>query len=280
MPDLAVPKTYKLLIGGAFVRSESGRSREGAIAQFCLASRKDTRDAVTAARGAQAGWAGRTAYNRSQILYRAAEMLESRREEFHGLLAAEMSGSPEVDVQAAIDHFVYFAGWCDKHTAILGSVNPVADRYFGFTFPEPTGVVGLVCGQATGLAQGCALLAATLAGGNTAILLANEQAPLTACVLGEVIATSDVPGGVVNILTGDQNELLPVLAKHMDVNALVVIGTDQTSRAKVTDDASENLKRLTFLDDDAALWSGVGCRSLSLIETGLELKSVWHPVGV
>ena len=220
MSRLPVKKTYKLYIGGAFPRSESGRTYEVEGANVALASRKDVRDAVRAARGAFPGWAGMTAYNRGQVLYRVAEMMEGRKAEF-----AELTGD-EAEVDAAIDRWVWYAGWADKLAQVLGASNPVAGPYFNFTMPEPTGVAGIVAPEEPPLAGLVSRLAPALVGGNVAVVVASEHRPLAAVTLAEVLATSDVPGGVVNLLTGRKRELAPVLAGHMDVNALDLAGAD------------------------------------------------------
>jgi acyl-CoA reductase-like NAD-dependent aldehyde dehydrogenase len=217
---LPVKKTYKLYLGGAFPRSESGRTYEVEGANVALASRKDVRDAVRAARGAFPTWAGMTAYNRGQVLYRVAEMMEGRRAEF-----TELTGSEE-EVNSAIDRWVWYAGWADKLAQLLGTSNPVAGPYFNFTVPEPTGIVGIVAPEEPPLAGLVSRLAPAVVGGNVAVVLASEHHPLAAVTLAEVLATSDVPGGVVNLLTGRKRELSPVLAGHMDVNALDLAGAE------------------------------------------------------
>jgi acyl-CoA reductase-like NAD-dependent aldehyde dehydrogenase len=262
---LPVRKTYKLFIGGEFPRSESGRTYLAQGQNVARASRKDVRDAVRAARGAQAKWAGMTAYNRGQVLYRVAEMLEARVKDF----AALCSGRAEVE--RAIDRFVWYAGWADKLAQVLGSSNPVAGPYFNFTVPEPTGVVGVLAPDELALAGLVSRLAPVLVGGNSAVVVASEPKPLAAVELAEVLATSDVPGGVVNVLTGHRDELAPVVAAHMDVNALDLAGTDGQS-AELERLAAENVKRVVRGSADAqSPWE---------IAAFLELKTVWHPVGV
>jgi acyl-CoA reductase-like NAD-dependent aldehyde dehydrogenase len=262
---LPVRKTYKLFVGGAFPRSESGRTYAAEGQNVAHASRKDLRDAVRAARSALAGWAGLTAYNRGQVLYRVAEMLEARRAEF-----AELAdGAAEVD--AAVDRFVWYAGWADKLPQVLGSANPVAGPYFNFTVPEPTGVVGVLAPEEPPLLGLVTRLAPVLAGGNVAVVVASESRPLAAIELAEVLATSDVPGGVVNVLTGYRRELAPVLASHMDVNALDLAGADGGA-AELERLAAENVKRVVRGKPDVqSLWE---------IAAFLELKTVWHPIGV
>ena len=265
MSRLPVKKTYKLYVGGEFPRSESGRTYEAQGANVARASRKDVRDAVRAARGAFPKWAGMTAYNRGQVLYRIAEMMEARRSEFAELC----SGAKEVD--RAIDRFVWYAGWADKLGQILGSSNPVAGPYFNFTIPEPTGVVGVVAPDEPPLAGFVSRVAPAIVGGNATVVLASETSPLAAVELAEVLATSDVPGGVVNVLTGNRDELAPVLAGHMDVNALDIGGADGQSE-ELERLAADNVKRVVRGRPDAeSPWE---------IASFLELKTVWHPIGV
>jgi acyl-CoA reductase-like NAD-dependent aldehyde dehydrogenase len=262
MDRLPVKKTYKLFVGGAFPRSESGRTYEAEGQNVALASRKDARDAVRAARGAQAAWAGATAYNRGQVIYRLAEMLEARSHD----LASVCSGRAEVD--AAIDRVVWYAGWADKLPQVLGSANPVAGPYFNFTVPEPTGVVAILAPDEPPLDGLVARLAPALVGGNAVVVVASETRPLAAVELAEAIATSDVPGGVVNVLTGRRAELAPVLAAHMDVNAIDVTGADDV--AELERAAAENVKRVVRQVDEQSPWE---------ISRFLELKTVWHPIG-
>ena len=262
---LPVRKTYKLFIGGEFPRSESGRTYEAQGANVARASRKDLRDAVRAARGAFSKWAGVTAYNRGQVVYRIAEMLEARRAEFADLC----SGRDEVE--RSIDRVVWYAGWADKLAQVLGSSNPVAGPYFNFTLPEPTGVVGILAPEQPPLAGLVSRLAPAIVAGNTAVVVASERSPLAAVELAEVLATSDVPGGVVNLLTGDRGELAPVLAGHMDVNALDVSGADGQA-PELERLAAENVKRVVHgAPDDQSPWEIAGF---------LEMKTVWHPIGV
>src|SRR4051794_12366360 len=236
MSRLPIKKTYKLYIGGAFPRSESGRTYLAEGQNVARASRKDLRDAVRAARTAQPAWAGATAYNRGQVLYRIAETMESRRAD----LAAHCSGKGEVDT--AIDRVVWYAGWADKLAQVLGGTNPVAGPYFNFTIPEPTGVVGILAPDEPALEGLVSRLAPAIVGGNAAVLVASEQHPLAAIELAEALATSDVPGGVVNILTGHRAELAPWLAAHMDVNALDLAGSDGGS-AELERAAPDKVKR-------------------------------------
>ena len=265
MSRLPVKKTYKLYVGGEFPRSESGRTYEAQGANVARGSRKDLRDAVRAARLAFPGWAAMTAYNRGQVLYRIAEMMEARRAEF-----AELSSGAK-EVEGAIDRIVWYAGWADKLAQVLGSSNPVAGPYFNFTVPEPTGVVGIVAPDEPPLAGLVSRLAPAIVGGNAAVVLASESSPLAAIELAEVLATSDVPGGVVNILTGHRDELAPILAGHMDVNAIDV-GAANGQVEDLEKLAAENVKRVVRGSPDSqSPWE---------IASFLELKTVWHPIGV
>jgi acyl-CoA reductase-like NAD-dependent aldehyde dehydrogenase len=261
---LPVRKTYKLFIGGAFPRSESGRTYEAEGQNVARASRKDVRDAVRAARAAQAGWAAATAYNRGQVLYRLAEMVESRVPEF----AALCTGRDEVE--RSIDRVVWYAGWADKLPQVLGGSNPVAGPYFNFTVPEATGVVAVLAPDEPPLLGLLSRLLPPLVGGNAVVAVASEPRPLAAVELAEALATSDVPGGVVNILTGRRAELAPVLAAHMDVNALDVTGTDGLA-PELEQLAAENVKRVVRGSADS--------QSPWQIAAFLELKTVWHPIG-
>jgi acyl-CoA reductase-like NAD-dependent aldehyde dehydrogenase len=263
-PRLPVQKTYKLYIGGAFPRSESGRSYEAEGANVARASKKDLRDAVRAARDVFSKWAGMTAYNRGQVLYRVAEMMEGRRAQF-----AELTGD-EGEVNAAIDTWVWYAGWADKLAQVLGASNPVAGPYFNFTVPEPTGVVGIIAPEKPALAGLVGRLAPALVGGNTVVVIVSERRPLAAVTLAEVLATSDVPGGVVNLLTGRKEELCPVLAAHMDVNAVDLAGADGDP-AELERLAAENVKRVVRNGEGQSPWH---------VAAFLELKTVWHPIGV
>jgi acyl-CoA reductase-like NAD-dependent aldehyde dehydrogenase len=265
MSRLPVRKTYKLFIGGAFPRSESGRTYEAQGQNVARASRKDVRDAVVAARSAQPKWSAATAYNRGQVLYRIAEMMEARLGEF-----AELC-SGEAEVERAIDRWVWYAGFADKLAQVLGSTNPVSGPYFNFTIPEPTGVVGVVAPDEPALLGLVSRLAPALTGGNAVVALASETRPLAAIELAEAIATSDVPGGAVNLLTGRRGELAPWLASHMDINAIDVTGADGLRRELETA-AAENVKRVVHGTPDS--------QSLADISAFLELKTVWHPIGV
>lgn len=278
---LEVKKTYKLYIGGAFPRSESGRSYEvhGAdgtfVANPCLASRKDLRDAVVAARGAQSGWAGATAFNRGQILYRIAEMMEGRAEQF----ASEISVLDGVsiaearrEVHAAIDSWVWYAGWSDKLSVIAGSTNPVSGPFYNFTIPEPMGVVGAIATEGKSLLGLVNAIAPIIVSGNTTIALASTRAPLPAISFAEVLATSDLPLGVCNILTGKKSELAPWFASHMEIGALDISGIENSSDiAEIKVAGAQNLKRIHSFGQIA---------SPERILAFMESKTIWHPIGI
>jgi acyl-CoA reductase-like NAD-dependent aldehyde dehydrogenase len=284
---LAVRKTYKLYVGGTFPRSESGRSYavtaadDSFLANVSRASRKDVRDAVVAARGAFTGWATRTAYNRGQILYRIAEMLEGRRAQF----VDEVAASEGVDgvtaervVSAAVDRWVWYAGWSDKITQIAGSANAVAGPYFNFSVTEPTGVVALIAPQTSSLLGLVSVIAPVIVSGNTVVVVASERRPLPAITFAEVLATSDLPGGVVNLLTGYIIELAPVLAAHMDVNAIDLTGVATDARPPLEEAAAENVKRVLPAPATEPDWfDDPGTERLL---APLEIKTVWHPVGI
>ena len=293
-PRIVVRKTYKLYIGGAFPRTESGRSylvlgADGApLANACRGSRKDLRDAVRAARKAFPAWSERTAMNRGQILYRVAELMEGRRDQFADEVAAAEGlrlerARPLVD--RAIDRWVWYAGWADKIAQVLGSSNPVAASYFNFTIPEPTGVVGIVAPETSSLLGLVSRLAPALVTGNTAVVISSETRPLPAVTLTEVLATSDVPGGVVNLITGLKSELVPVMAAHVDVDAIDTWGVPDALRKDVDIAAAESIKRIArrprgvsdakfdWTDDRAA-------ERPEWIAAFLEMKTVWHPIGV
>ena len=281
---LDVRKTYKLFIGGAFPRSESGRSYPVAapggtlLAHAARASRKDARDAVVAARKAGPGWAGATAYNRGQVLYRVAELLQGRAAQFaEEIVKNEGLSGPKAarTVAEAIDRWVWYAGWPDKVAQVAGAANPVAGPYFNFSVPEPTGVVAVLAPPESGLLGLVSVLAPVIATGNTAVVVASEPAPLPAVTLSEVLATSDVPGGVVNILTGRLGELAPVLAAHMDVNAIDLTGAPADTRAELERLAAGNVKRVFAAGED---WAAPPSPARML--AFLEIKTVWHPVGV
>jgi acyl-CoA reductase-like NAD-dependent aldehyde dehydrogenase len=283
-----VRKTYKLYIGGAFPRSESGRSypvttQDGAfLANAALGSRKDARDAVVAARKAFPGWSGATAYNRGQVLYRVAEMLEGRRAQF----AAEVAGTEGIATAAAesivdetVDRWVWYAGWADKIAAVFGSTNPVAGPYFDFSLPEPTGVVAVLAPQRSSLLGLVSVVAPVLAGGSTAVVVAAERGPLPAITLAEVLATSDLPGGVLNLLTGRTAEIAPWLAGHRDVNAIDLTGAPAEIATDLERAAADNVKRVLRAPAGAEPdWrADPGTRRLTAF---LETKTVWHPLGI
>lgn len=285
MPEatrVPVRKTYKLFIGGGFPRSESGRTYlmqtdpslgSGAEVNVALASRKDVRDAVVAARAAVPGWSGATPYLRGQILYRAAEMLEGRRAELTAL------GCPVAEVDAAVDRWVWYAGWSDKVAQVYGNANPVAGPYFNLSAPEPTGVVGIVAPPDAPLLGLVSVIAPAIVTGNTVVVLAAEPAPLPAVTLAEVLATSDLPGGVVNLLTGRVAETAPWLASHADVNALDLTGvTDPELAASLEAAAAETLTRVTRPPDAPVDWTADP--GLERLTAFLEIKTVWHPKGV
>jgi len=263
MSRIAVRKTYKLYVGGTFPRSESGRTYEAEGQNVARASRKDARDAVTAARAAFPKWAGATPYNRGQVLYRLAEMMEAR---IAGL-AHSCSGRREVE--RAIDRVVWYAGWADKLPQVLGAANPIAGPYFNFTVPEPTGVVAILAPEAPALDGLVSRIAPVVVSGNAAVVVVSEASPLAALELAEAIATSDLPGGVVNLLTGYRAELAPILAAHMDVNAIDLTGFGPEA-AELEVLAADNVKRVVRAGSEQSLWE---------ISAFLELKTVWHPIG-
>jgi acyl-CoA reductase-like NAD-dependent aldehyde dehydrogenase len=280
---LPVKRTAKLYVGGEFPRSESGRSYEvfshdgRALGWAARASRKDLRDAVRAVRTAQPAWAGKTAYNRAQILYRVAELMEGRRGQFESELADTGAADPSRGVNASIDRWVWYAGWADKIAQILGGTNPVAGPYFNFTVPEPTQLVGIVAPQDQALLGLVSRLAPAIVSGNTTVVLASEKHPMPAVTLSEVLATSDVPGGVVNLLTGFTSELVPWLAGHMDVNAIDVTGVPEGLTAQVEELAAENVKRV-HRAPDADPFSD-DAQSPYEVTALMEFKTVWHPMG-
>ncbi|WP_106816177.1 aldehyde dehydrogenase family protein [Microbacterium timonense] len=278
---LAVPKTYKLYIGGAFPRSESGRTYEvttpkGAfLANAALASRKDARDAVVAARGAVKGWSGATAYNRGQVLYRVAEILEGRRAQFVDEITQQTGVSAAAagaEVDEAIDRWVWYAGWCDKFGQVAGNGNPVAGPYFNISVPEPTGVVGVIAPQDTALVGLVSAIAPALVTGNSVVVVASQRFPLSAISLAEVLATSDLPGGVVNVLTGSPAEIAPWLASHPDVHALDLVGAGDLDWVDLQIAAADTLTRVLPPENgpDAA------APSLARITAFTETKTVWH----
>ena len=288
---IGVRTTYKLYIGGAFPRTESGRAYEvfdargRLLANASRGTRKDIREAVRAARKAQPGWAAKTAYNRAQILYRIAELMEGRREQFVAeVLAAEGVSRPRAArlVDAAIDRWVWYAGWADKYPQVIGSVNPVAGSYFNFSVPEPTGVVGIIAPEASSLLGLVSRLAPVIVSGNAAVVVASEARPLPAVTLTEVLATSDVSGGVVNLVTGLRRELIGHLAAHMDVNALDAFGAAPDEAAALEEAAVENVKRFVRPPArglDGFDWAAEAAQSPYLIGEFVEIKTVWHPIG-
>jgi acyl-CoA reductase-like NAD-dependent aldehyde dehydrogenase len=284
---LAVRKTYKLYVNGAFPRSESGRSYEVTdakghfLANAAWASRKDARDAVVAARAAFPKWSGTTAYNRGQVLYRVAEVMEGRHAQFCDEVAAGEGLShskARAAVDAAIDRWVWYAGWTDKLAAVLGGANPVAGPYFDFSLPEPSGVVAVLAPQQSSLLGLVSVLAPVLAGGNTAVVVTSKERPLPAVTLAEVLATSDVPGGVVNILTGDAGELGPWLAEHADVDGIDLTGAPAGRAMEFEREAAGTIKRVIRPQASEPDWTADP--GLSRMTPFLETKTVWHPIGV
>ncbi|MEQ1860904.1 MAG: aldehyde dehydrogenase family protein [Chthoniobacteraceae bacterium] len=284
---LPILKTYKLYIGGKFPRGESGRVRPACsldgktqIANYCSASRKDFRDAVVAARKAQPGWAKASAYNRGQILYRAAEMAELRRAELEAELRRAGARDAAGEVDAAIDRLVHHAGWTDKFQQLFSTVNPVATPHFNFTFPEPTGVVVALCPDSPSLLGLVSLIAPAILSGNTCIALASEIAPLVAITFAEILATSDLPGGVVNILTGSRVELAPHFASHMDVNAITDGGGDEAVGATLRGGCAINLKRYAARSLAPKEWFTASAEDPFWILDTVEMKTAWHPIGL
>jgi acyl-CoA reductase-like NAD-dependent aldehyde dehydrogenase len=281
---LEVLKTYKVYIGGQFPRTESGRyyvpvnSKGKKLANICLSSRKDFRDAVVAARGAFGGWSGRAAFNRGQILYRMAEMLEGRKAQFIAELmeqdASKTAAGKEVSI--AIDRLIYYAGWCDKYQQIFSAVNPVASSHFNFSVPEPTGVVAIIAPQNTSLLGLVSVIAPVITGGNTCVVLASENKPLCAVSLAEVLHASDLPAGVINILTGRPAELLPWFTDHMDVNAIIYCETDAAAKNRVREKSALNMKRFRFYDK--INWFTAQGQSPYFILDTQEIKTTWHPI--
>jgi acyl-CoA reductase-like NAD-dependent aldehyde dehydrogenase len=277
---LPVMKTYKIFIGGKFPRTESGRYYQPKggdgkpLANVCRSSRKDVRDAVIAARSAFGGWSGRSAFNRGQILYRIGEMLEGRSAQFvHELvLHGATQKQAEAEVAAAIDLWIHYAGWCDKYQAVFSSVNPTNSSHFNFSVQEPAGVVGVMCPDTTGLLGLVSMIAPVITGGNTCVVVASESKPLPAVTFAEVLATSDLPGGVVNLMTGFRSELLKPLVAHMDVNAIVVADASKEDRTMLETEATCNLKRVIYpKSGDAATGP------YAILDTQ-EVKTTWHPI--
>ena len=281
---LAVLKTYKIYIGGQFPRTESGRyyvatNKKGEnLANVCLGSRKDFRDAAVAARNAFGGWSGRAAFNRGQILYRIAEMLEGRKAQFIDELIKQDSNKvqAENEVNLCIDRLIYYSGWCDKFQQLFSSVNPVASSHFNFSVPEPTGVVAAIAPQNDSLLGLVSVIAPIIAGGNTCIILASNTKPLCAITFAEVLNSSDLPGGVVNILTGKVAELVPYFADHMDVNATVYCESDLVTQKLIKEKSSLNVKRVVLYDK--VKWATASGQSPYFIMDLQEIKTTWHPI--
>ena len=281
---LAVLKTYKIYIGGQFPRTESGRyyvpvNEEGKkLANICLSSRKDFRDAVVAARSAFGSWSNRAAFNRSQILYRMAEMLEGRKAQFIDELKQQDSSKAkaEKEVNLAIDRLIYYAGWCDKFQQLFSAVNPVASSHFNFSVPEPTGVVAVIAPQSDSLLGLVSVIAPVIAGGNTCIVLASETKPLCSITFAEVLNSSDLPGGVVNILTGNVSELVSWFVTHMDVNATIYCENDLEIKKMIQEKSALNLKRVFFYDK--IKWHTEEGQSPYFIMDTQEIKTTWHPI--
>ena len=281
---LEVLKTYKIYIGGQFPRTESGRYYIPAnaagkkLANVCQSSRKDFRDAVVSARGAFGGWSSRAAFNRGQILYRMAEMLEGRKAQFiDELIQQDASKSKaEKEVNLAIDRLIYYAGWCDKFQQIFSSVNPVASSHFNFSVPEATGVVSIVAPQNDSLLGLVSVIAPVIVGGNTCVVLASESKPLCSVTFAEVLNSSDLPGGVVNILTGKVSELAPWFVNHMDVNATIFCENDSEIKKMMQDKSAQNLKRIFFYDK--IKWNTNEGQSPYFIQDTQEIKTTWHPI--
>lgn len=282
---LNVLKTYKMYVGGQFPRSESGRyytavDKSGnSLANVCLGSRKDFRDAMVSARSAFTGWSARAAFNRSQILYRIAEMLEGRRAQFIDELVQQdvPHKQAEAEVSLSIDRLVYYSGWCDKYHQIFSSVNPVASSHFNFSVPEPMGVIGIIAPPQSGLLGLVSVIAPAIAGGNTCVVLASTNKPLCAVTFGEVLNSSDLPGGVVNILTGKVKELAPYFADHMDVNATVYCEGDQATQQMLKEKSALNVKRI-FIYQDKNWYLEEEGQSPYFIFDLQEIKTTWHPI--
>jgi acyl-CoA reductase-like NAD-dependent aldehyde dehydrogenase len=283
MERIDVLKTYKLFIGGQFPRTESGRyyplmnAKNEVMANICLGSRKDFRNAVVAARTAFGGWSERAAFNRSQIVYRIAEMLEGRKDQFVKELVQQGSKPKDADLEVttSIDRLVYYAGWCDKYSQLFSSVNPVSTPHFNFSVPEPMGVVAVIADETTSLLGLVSVVAPVLAGGNTCVVLASEKKPLCAVTFAEVLATSDLPGGVVNILTGNSKELHGHFSSHMDVNAIINCRDNAAEQKLIAENASLNVKRVFNWNKD---WNKPENQNPYLIMDLQEVKTTWHPI--
>jgi len=284
-----VQKTYKLFIGGKFVRGENGRvlparnKRGQLIANFCRASKKDFRDAITSARSAFPNWSKQSAYLRGQILYRAAEMLEMRRSELGSELkksndAGRSSSASETSL--AVDRLVHYAGWADKYSQVFGAVNPVASSHFNFTIPEPTGVVVILCPDEPSLLGFVSLVAPIILSGNCAVALASATKPLPVLTFSEIIATSDLPAGVINVLAGDRSELAPFFANHMDVNAIVDASGDEAIARQLQSGGEQNVKRYVRRDLNSLQWRGAAAENPYWILDTVEMKTAWHPIGL
>ena len=283
MVRLEVLKTYKIYIGGKFPRTESGRfytplnSKGEQLGNICLSSRKDVRNSVVAARKAFGGWSERAAFNRGQVLYRIAEMLEGRKTQFieELMLQGSTKKAAELEVDVSIDRLIYYAGWCDKYTQVLGSINPVASSHFNFSMHVPMGVIGVVADQTNSLIGLISVVAPAIAGGNTCVVLSAENLPLCAVTFAEVLNSSDVPGGVVNILTGSPAEMIKPLTTHMDVNGMVYAGNDREIIKELRESAALNLKRIMSYDED---WMKSESQNLYMLSDCQEVKTTWHPI--
>lgn len=279
-------KTYKTYVGGAFPRSESGHTyaltnkNDKTIANVCRCTRKDVRDAMVKARAAQKGWQNRSAYNRGQILYRIAEMLEGRKNQFvQEMELMDVKKKTAVkDVELSIDRLIYYAGWTDKISQVYGTVNPVASSHFNFSMPEPTGVVGVIAPQKSPLLGLVSMTAPVIAGGNTVLILASEKYPLSGVSFGEVLHASDVPGGVVNILTGYQSEMISHLSAHLDLNGVFNANKDEEIRKQIDENCALNVKRRRHVKD--VDWTDSTQENPYYILDFQEIKTTWHPVGV
>ncbi len=281
---LEILKTYKIYIGGQFPRTESGRyyvatnGKGETLANMCLCSRKDFREAVVSSRSAFGGWSARAAFNRGQILYRIAEMLEGRKAQFIDELIKQDAtpAQAEAEVNLAIDRLIYYSGWCDKFQQVFSSVNPVASSHFNFSTPEPTGVVAAIAPQNSSLIGLVSIVAPIIAGGNTCVVLASSTKPLCAVTFAEVLNSSDLPGGVVNILTGKEDELLPFFADHMDVNATLYCEADKANQKLIKEKSTLNIKRIVIYDDKD--WMSEAAQSPYFITDFQEIKTTWHPI--
>jgi acyl-CoA reductase-like NAD-dependent aldehyde dehydrogenase len=286
MSRLDINKTYKLYIGGKFPRTESGRyypisdNKDNLIANMCLASRKDFRNAVVVARKAQNSWEKTSALNKGQILYRIAEMLEGRKEQFISelILQGDTKNAAKKEVETSIDRLVYYAGWSDKYQQLFSAVNPVSSAHFNFSSLEPMGIVSIIAPEEQSLLGLISIIAPAIVGGNTVIVLASEYKPLTAISFAEVLNSSDVPGGVVNILTGKKKELINHMASHMDVNAMIYCGKNEEDLKLINELASNNVKRIIFYKKND--WSNENSESPYFIEKTQEVKTTWHPTKV